>query len=479
MCKVMFALTRLFTMLLFCTTWFGPVVAIADDEVALLADVVQRGDFEKVDTLLEESSDVNARQADGMTALHWAVFHEKVAVVKTLLDAGAEVDAKNRYGVTPLVIACTSGNADCVAALLDGGADANGATNGGETVLMTAARTGRLDPVKLLVAGGADVNAKERRGQTAMMWAAAEGHTEVVEALIGAGADFTTPLKSGFTPLFFAVRQGHSESALALVEAGADLNEVMQPERRAGRGPVAGMSPFMLAVENGHLELAVALVDSGADPNEDRTGYTALHAITWVRKPIRGDGDPSPIGSGGIDSLQFVRLLVQRGANVNARHGKHTPGGGRLKKSDATPFLLAAETGDVELMKLLLELGADPTLTNVDACTPLLAAAGVGVLGDGDESAGTEQDAIAAIDLLLELGADINAVDKLGNSAMHGAAYKSWSQLIQYLNDRGADAGKWDRKNRLGWTPMMIAEGNRPGNFRPSPETMDALKLDR
>jgi arylsulfatase A-like enzyme len=201
-----------------------------------------------------------------------------------------------------------------------------------------------------------------------------------------------------------------------------------------------------------------------------------LHAITWVRKPIRGDGDPPPIGSGKLSSLDFVRQLVAHGADLNARHGKHRVGSERLNRTGATPLLLAAETGDVPLMRLLVELGADPLLPNIDDCTPLLAASGVGVLSDGDESAGTEEEAIEAIAFLLERNADINAVDKHGKSAMHGAAYKSWPKLVQYLADHGADIGVWNRKNARGWTPLMIAQGHRPGNFRPSPKTIAALQ---
>ena len=181
----------------------------------------------------------------------------------------------------------------------------------------------------------------------------------------------------------------------------------MQIERRSGNGPNNGMTPLMLAVENGHFELAAKLLELGADPNEKRTGYTPLHALTWIRKPIRGDGDPPPIGSGKMSSLEFARVLVKQGADVNARHGKHSAGNQRLNKTDATPFFLAAETGDIPYLNLLLELGADHTLKNKDNTTPLLAAAGVGIISNGEETAGTEEEAIATIELLLKLGADI------------------------------------------------------------------------
>ena len=340
---------------------------------------------------------------------------------------------------------------------------------------MTAARTGRLGPVQALLARGADVDAKDRRGQTALMWAAAEGHAGVVDALLEAGANFRTPLKSGFTPLFFAVREGKTAVALRLLAAGLNINDVMRPERTVGNRLKTGTSPLMLAVENGHFHLAGALLEAGADPNDDRIGYTALHAITWVRKPIREDGDPPPIGSGDMTSLQLVRRLAEHGADINARHPKKRAGN-RLNYTGATPFLLAAETADVALMRCLLDLGADATLKNADNVTPLLAAAGVGILGNGDEAAGTEAESIEAIRLLLKLGADVNAVDNNGETAMHGAAYKSRTELVQFLADNGADVGVWNRKNRRGWTPLLIAKGHRPGNFRPSTETIAAIQ---
>ena len=378
-----------------------------------LADAANRQDGCAVRSLLDQGADVNASQVDGTTPLHWAVYHDDLEMTRLLIAAGARVSVRNRYGVPPLSLACQNGNAALVELLLNAGGDPNAALAGGETLLMTAARTGKLGAVNALIARGADVNAKERKGQTALMWAAAEGHTAVVDALLQAGADFQSPLRSGFTPLFFAVREGRSDVVFRLLAAGVDVNEVMHPRRSSGASQRRGTSPLLLAVENGHLELALALVQAGADPNDDRSGYTALHAITWVRKPLRGDGDPPPIGSGKLTSLEFVQQMASLGANVNARHGKVNAGNGRLNRTDATPFLLAAETGDVPLMRLLVELGADPHIPNVDNCTPLLASSGVGVLGDGDESAGTEDDAIDAVKFLLELGADINAVDNL------------------------------------------------------------------
>jgi uncharacterized protein len=421
------------------------------------------------------------RQVDGnlggeIAELHEAAYREDVAAARELVRQGVNVNAANRYGVTALALACLSGNIDMVELLLDAGADVQKKPQSGESLLLIAARVGKPEPVRALLRHGADVDAKDRKGQTAIMWAAAEGHLQAVDVLIEAGSDFESPLASGFTPLFFAVRQGHTSVALRLLDSGVDINEVMQPERKAAKGPQAGVSPLLMAVENGHFELAVALLNAGADPNDDRAGYTALHAIVSVRKPIRGDGDPPPIGSGAMDSLEFVRQLVNHGAMVDALHPKQNSAGARLNRTAATPFLLASETGDLPLMRLLLKLGANPLVENVDQCTPLLAAAGVGVLGDGDESAGTEEEAIAAVKLLLERGCDINATDLQGNTAMHGAAYKSWTHLIQFLADNGADPDIWNRRNRRGWTPMMIAEGNRPGNFRPSQETIEALK---
>jgi ankyrin repeat protein len=443
-----------------------------------LADAAERKDRAKISALLKRGADVNAAQVDGMTALHWAVYHDDLKTATLLVQAGANARAANRYAVTPLSLACMNGNTAIVELLLKAGADPNTALRGGETALMTAARTGRTGPVKALLARGAKVNATDRKGQTALMWAAAEGHADVVKMLLKAGADFRTPLPSGFTPLLFAAREGRIDVVRALLKAGADVNEALQPRKPAPRGPKPGSSPLILAVENGHFELAVVLLKAGADPNDQRAGFGALHMISWVRKPSRGDdeeGNPPPIGSGKLTSLDFVKEMVAHGADVNLPLKKGVSNRGILSRPGATPFLAAASTADVPLLRKLLELGADPRRTNAQGSTPLLAAAGVGV-GAPEEAPGTEPEVLETVTLLLKLGADVNAIDKNGETAMHGAAYRNHPKVVQLLADKGARIAVWNRPNKTGLTPVVIAEGHRPGlNFRPSPETVAAL----
>jgi ankyrin repeat protein len=449
----------------------------ASEKDAPLADAVERQNATRVAALLDQKVDVSQAQVDGMTALHWAAYHDDLELVTRLLKARANAKAANRYGVMPLSLACTNGNAEIVELLLASGAEPNAPLRGGETPLMTAARTGRLKPVELLLARGADVNAKEHRGQTALMWAAAEGHAQVVQALLTAGADFRSPLPSGFTPLLFTSREGKTDVVRVLLEAGADVNEALEPEKTPARAARTGSSPLILAVENGHFELAAMLLEKGADPNDQRSGFAPLHMISWVRKPNRGDGedgDPAPRGSGQLSSLDFARALIASGADVNLRLKRGASGRGILSRRGATPLLLASMTADLPLLKLLIELGADPRIANADGCTPLMAAAGIGTLAPGEE-AGTEAEALATLELLLELGGDVNTVDRNGETAMHGAAYKSLPKVVQFLADKGAKIEVWNRRNTYGWTPLLIAEGYRPGNFKPSAETIAAL----
>jgi uncharacterized protein len=262
---------------------------------------------------------------------------------------------------------------------------------------------------------------------------------------------------------------------------------VQRPERAPGlpganayRGGIAkGTSPLLMAVQNGHFELATALVDAGANPNDQRAGFTPLHMLSWVRKPDSSDvSDPGPIGSGRLTSLEFVREMVKRGANVNLRLDKGAPKvpntSSRIGTEGATPFLLAADRSDVPLMKLLLELGADPLMPNTNGTTPLMVAAGLETT-EPLEEAGEEPEALEAVKMLLDLGADINAVDNDGSTAMHGAAYAQYPLVVKLLAERGADPQIWKNANKAGVTPLFAAEGHIGRLPRPDQQTIEAV----
>ena len=292
-----------------------------------LVDAIKANDVTAVRTLVDKRADVNAVQPDGTTALHWGVDREAVEIVRLLIRAGANVKAANRYGATPLWLASLNGNAVIIGMLLEAGADAATASAEGETALMVAARTGKLDAVDVLLSRGVDPNVKEGwRGQTALMWAAAEGHAPVIEALVKRGADVQARSNGGFTALLFAAREGRIAAVDALLEAGADMNDSLPVRRRPAQNtstpaaPEAGLNAFLLAAANAHYELAAWLLNRGADPNAAPQGYTALHQVSWVRKAgIAGSNNPAPQGSGNMDGLTFVRRLVAKGADVNAR----------------------------------------------------------------------------------------------------------------------------------------------------------------
>lgn len=449
-----------------------------------LASAAEHRDTVAVGRLLASGADANSAQVDGTTALHWAAYHGDAATVELLLKAGAKVNAVNRYGVPPLAQACANGNAAVVKLLLAAGADANAMLKGGESVLMLAARSGNVEAVKALLARDARPGTRERLGQTALMWAAAEGHTAVVRALIDAGADVKTTLDSGFQAFHFAVRGGHLDTVRVFLAAGSDVNAMMQRIERPGarqRGPRGpGAPPLALALQNGHYELAIALIDAGADPNDTRTGFTPLHTIVMVRRPDSSDtSDPAPPdGAGRLSSADFVREIVKRGANVNFRLPKGAPKQpntwSAVGSEGATPFLFAADRGDLALMRLLLKLGADPRLANFDGTTPLMAAAGVGT-NEPNEEAGDESEALEAVKMLLDLGADINTVDKNGDTAMHGAAFNVSPRVVKLLAERGADPQIWKHPNKAGGTPLFIAEGYISRLPRPDAPTIEAI----
>ena len=472
--------------------------AASQEEVAVV-NAARAGDAHVVQALLEKGADVNVPEPDGTTALHWAVYHDDLNTVELLLHAGAQPRAVTRYGVTPLYLACINGNAVIIERLLAAGADPNAALADGETALMTAARTGNVEALKVLVANRADINAKERRkGQTALMWAAAANNAAAVRTLVAMGADVkassTEPAgtefaggTAGFTAYLFAVRGGAIEAAQALVALGVDVNEAL-PD---------GTPAFILAIMNGHFELAGVVLDLGADPNAVAEGCTPLHQIAYTRRPNTGFNNPGAIPTGKLDSLDLVKKLVQHGANINARQTAETAQTrdstfrSIMSRLGATPFLLAAKHADVPLMRVLLALGADPTITTFERIAPLAAAAGVGIWAVG-ESPGTNEEAFEAVKLMLELlGADPDAVDDNGDTAMHGAALRGANEIVQLLADKdarldvrnkpdirreGSNVSDLSRKEAtVRWTPLMIADGVHYANSLRRQEATAAL----
>ncbi len=433
----------------------SPATASGDRRVA---DAAKGRDWKAMRTLVSERADVNGRQPDGATALHWAAHWDDVAAARDLVKSGAVVDAVNDFGVTPLSLASTNGSAAMVRALVDAGANPNLASPSGETPLMTASRTGELTVIDTLVAAGADVAAKEStQGQTALMWAVAEGHTRVVLHLLAKGADASAKSKSGFTPLLFAAREGRLDLLAPLVAAGA----------KVGEAAADGSTALVVAVVRGHVAFAKQLLDRGADPNAAGTGYTALHwaAGSWETeltgpRGILTERDEDWAGIKGLDRdrLDLVKALLAHGADPNVQITRPPPRVGfsvfRVGLlTGATPFYLAAMSGAVDIMRTLAGAGADATRPARDKSTPLMAAAGVGrVLA---ETLVTVDNSVAAARLAVELGNDVRAANAAGETALHGAAHIRADALVQLLADRGADL---NAANRRGETPLMIAE---------------------
>jgi ankyrin repeat protein len=447
---------------------------------SVLADLAEHEQWSEIQSKgLQAFKDLDAPQPDGMTALHWSVKYQRHDITRLLLDAGANPSSKNSYGVTALTIACTQGDQTGVGLLLQANADVSAAGPGDTTPLMIAARQGNHTIVAMLIQAGCPVNGVDRNGQSALMWGAAAGNTAAVKVLLSAGAERDLALKSGFNAFFFAVRQGHRETVLEFLSSGTDVNSVMQVRSGGGRSASNQTSALILAVESGHFELAQQLIELGANPNDQRCGYSALHAISWVRKPSSGDGvdgDPPPRGSGKVNSLEFVRRIIALGADVNLPLvNTRQPGKAALNRNGATPLLLACKTADLPLIQLLIELGADPHRPNADQCTPILAAAGVGTVAV-DEEPGTESEVLEVLSYLLTLKADVHHIDKNRESAMHGAAYRAFPKVAAFLRDQGLKPETWNHPNRHGWTPFDIADGKRPGSVKPNPAVRKALE---
>jgi ankyrin repeat protein len=529
-----------------------------------VADAVMNGDKAAVRKLIEQHADVSAPQADGATALHWAVFRSDKEMVEILLKAGANPKAANRDGSTPLWLASVNGDAASIEALLKAGADANEPLPLGRTPLMAAARTGNVDAIKVLLDHGANVNAKETlRGTTPLMWAADEGHAPAIQLLLQHGADIKarsdmvergrgpalgksndprkqvaaqgaalaagkaldlgdlravtegtnasapTPGRGGggrggagagrgggrgagrttgaagddqtddgatatagfgrrpapkdggaLTPLVYAARANSLDSVKVLLDAGADVNQTTG----------YGWSPLLVATQNRYYKLGAYLLDHGADVNLPNKGmWTPLYLATDNRNIESGD---YPVRKPDMDHLEYIKLLIAKGANVNARMKDSTETrtvftNQWLDENGATAFLRASQSGDVPLMKLLLAHGADPKIDTVLHVTALHVAAGIGWV-EGITYEWSQEQTLEAVKMLIDLGLDVNAQADTGRTALHGAAHKGRSDVVQVLFDHGAkldvrDYGNTDnRGGKLAvhtWEPVDYADG--------------------
>src|SRR5262245_46008023 len=379
------------------TLLMGNLAAAADD--LRLVNAVKAKDQAAVRSLLNEKVDVNVPQGDGATALQWAVYWDDLPTAELLIRAGAKANTADEYGVTPLTVACTNGNGSMVETLLKAGADPNTALPTGETALMTCARTASVGAVKSLLARGANPNAKENlQGQTPLMWAVSEKRAGVAQVLIEHGADPNARSKGVFTPLMFAAREGDVASARVLLAAKVNVNEAM-PES------AGGMTPLLMATASGQEAFSIFLLENGADPNLWDGRASPLHYAV-----MKGRFRPR--------MPQLVKALLARGANPNlplVRSAVRGMGGA----AGATPFMLAAAVPDVNMMRILLEGGADPQIKTKANDTALMAAAGL--LQDETFTPQEQTEAVEALKLILEVGGDVNAVNNIGRAALHGA----------------------------------------------------------
>ena len=489
-----------------------PVLAgsgLAEPASAALATAVKQRDRANAQALLKTGVDVNQALPDGSTAIHWAVRWNDATLVEQLVRAGARVDAANRAGATPLWMACASGSPDVAEVLLRGGADSRARALGGEPVLMTAVRSGSLDIVRALLTRGADVNAAEPRlGQTALMWAVGGRKTypAITRELLSHGANVHARSAGGLTPLLFAVREGDADSVAALIKAGANVNDraMLADGGKIGiygdgqwtTPSVDGSSALTVAITNGHVPIAMRLLEAGADPNVSaeaypfknrpnislngealKPGFAALHALV-----ARHTTDPDPA------ALDLMTAIVARGGDVNRRTAAvKAPTPTQLNPQPiitwvqvggVTPFWVASNSLDVEAMKALVDLGADPRLASMEQATPLMVAAGLGTRSRGP-SGGLPRRGnvnVDALDLLLKWGNDINARNVNGQTALHAAAFAAAHQAVQFLVDHGA---RTDLRDSMGRTPLDVAKDSLRVEYRPSLQNHDPDDIDK
>ncbi len=417
-----------------------------------------------------------ANDPDGTTPLHYAVRAGDFAAVQSLLRSGASADAENRYGVTPLSLAVESGNLDIVNALIAAGANVNHALPEGETILMTAARTGNVEMLRALLKRDARVEARDGfYGETALIWATAADHADAVRTLLDSGADVNTRSASAefarrnagltrlslgqWTPLMYAAREGAMNAARVLLDKGAGVN-LTDPD---------GATALVLAIINYHYDFAAMLLERGADPNiADTTGMGALYAAVDINTLPWMFGRPEIAAPSKVTAVRLIEMLLEHGAKPDAAltavqmQRAHTDGDTSLGVG-STAFMRAAKAGDVAVMKLLLAHGADPNLVQKNGNTALMLAAGLGYR-DGNMAVptrdrGTIPEILAALQLCLDHGANVNAPGANGDTALHHAVTgRGDVEIIRYLIEHGASP---QIKNARGQTALDAARTSR------------------
>lgn len=464
---------------------------------APLVDAADEGDVQTALALLADGADATAISEDGTTALHWAAYHDAVELARALIEAGADPNVGNDYGSLPLAEAAAIGNPEMIRLLIEAGADVTAANPDGQTALMVVARSNKLEAAELLIEAGADVNRAETwRGQTPLMWAAAQSQPAMIRLLLEHGAEpdvraFANEWPrqvsaesrrmyrptGGLTPLLFAAREGCADCIAALLDGGADP-DFANPKN---------LTPLVMAIDNAHMDAAKVLIEGGA--NVDKWDW-------WGRTPLWAAVDQHAVPAGGRadrmtpdDSLpgEIIDMLLAAGANPDLQLKLPPPyrsivddrGCDSMLTTGMTALLLAAKTFDVGAMVPLLEAGANYNLPNQDGVLPIMAAAGLGSsscdprgYGPGIphyETADVQQASIAALQALLDAGADVNAQGpavtgpgsrfggrRAGQTALHGAVTWGWNDVVSFLVEQGA---RIDLADANGRTPYDLAVG--------------------
>ena len=492
-----------FILAFFCmTAAVGPAVG----QSSSLADLIRIGNRKAALEKIRTGADVNEPQPDGTRPIHWAVYKVDYELLEALIAKKAKADVTNEFGATPLAEAVKLVDARMVKMLLDAGAGVEGANQDGQTALMLAIKTAELPIVEMLLKAGANVNAVEKfENQTALMWAvtAPKNAAEMTRLLLSKGAnvkpralytDWPNQLSSepraqyrpvgGLTALLYASRNGCYDCVVALIGAGADVN-VPTPE---------GVTPLMVALDNDHNDVANLLLDRGANPHvADWWGRTALFIVIDKKEAGGGRGGRGGgIGGRGaaavpraVSHMDIINRLLAADVDVNAELNMRRPsrGGNSGRFADnqlgtgCTPLYRATEAGDTEVIRALLDKGANPNINDM-GFTPFLVAAGVTPGGGGGGAPNT-----ALLDLMIQHGADVNTqvtgtrtysmrisynppADREGTSALHGAAQAGRTDLVRYLLQNGANPELVDANGKKAIDLVDLAGAGGNGGAR-------------